>query len=192
MAGQIEVGDVFTFEDGLTEYTCTHASKTLLAAGYSVFTPDRCKLVRKAAYAIPINPPQTTAPMSWQFRFEPWKAKEPVTLADCVEGVDVVCNNTLGIKSICRRIGKHAWNVTSGGVERNELFPAEGYEFIRYLDPQPATLDDVPDGRVIRANGHEYWKCGQTWWRLTSGGGVFPNVSPSLQFTVTDYIAEFK
>lgn len=146
-------------------------------------------------FAIPFDQPAQQPPKSWQFRREPYVQKQPETLADVPEKVPCIAYHT-GDLYVVYRVGNTVYYLKAGYVESGQSahWP-KAWKFVRYLDPppqKPLSLEDVPDGRVIRAHGHQYWKCGQTWWRLMGSGGVFPNVSPSTQFTMTEYIAEFR
>ena len=196
MNNEIESGDVFLYEG--VRYVCKERS-----GGYVIYAGDNphgigfrediCRLVAKA------NPfqPASQPPKSWQFRHEPWVPKQPETLADCPENVPVILSSN-GLLMIKQRRGSSAFNC--GGNEDMYLPCGSHLKFIRYLDPpppQPLSLDDVPDGRVIQVPGETYhfWKHDGNWHEYRNPGGWIRSAARAAEFTnftITDYIAEFK
>lgn len=146
-------------------------------------------------FAIPIDPPASTAPKSWQFRHDPWVPPQPKTLADVSEGVAIVALcSSLAATAVVSRYGDFACYWES---DTKSIHSPESFRFVRYLDPpQPAQLrlEDVPDGRCIQVGGDLFWKSPTGNWMRRSGEFIRSAAAASefTEFTVTDYIAEFR
>lgn len=141
-------------------------------------------------FAIPIDQPSPLK--SWQFREVPWVQPEPKTLADCQSLTNVVVEDVDGMWCVACKLGFDGQQI--GG---RHLGPAVNLKFVQYLDAppkKPMSLDDVPDGRVIRCQDRWHWRVGPTWWRLSNSGGVWPILPPKREseFTITNHIAEFR
>ncbi len=144
----------------------------------------------------PINSPVPSPLKSWQFREVPWVAPEPRTLADCVEERDVLCclRDKQRACFVLFRCDSSAFYRWGDGSEERTLHSLDEWQFVRYLDPppqKPLSLDDVPDGRVVKVDGSFRWKSGVDWFRLFDDGAILHAYAPS-DFTVTNYIAEFR
>lgn len=147
-------------------------------------------------FAIPLNQPPTLK--SWRFREVPWVVPEPKTLADAIDGVDVICATGKGhcpLKVMCRR-GDTAYYRYVDGTSTPSTFSPQEVWFVRYLNPppqKPMSLDDVPDGRVVQfANGLYLWRADGKLYCRHSDGLIYCEAMTPTDFTITNYIAEFR
>lgn len=148
-------------------------------------------------FAIPLDQPSPLK--SWQFREVPWVAPEPRTLAGVPDDTDCIAapRYKTNAAAVVFRRGDTVLFRNGDWSERVSSWLPVDWQFVRYLDPRPQkplSIDDVPDGRVIRCQNRWHWKVGATWWRLSDSGGVWPNLQPKREseFTITNYIAEFR
>lgn len=157
----------------------------------------------KHAYSIPVSSifaitlDQPSPLKSWQFREVPWVVPEPKTLADVPEGEEVIgaFDYSAALCVVVRRGANAYWKCATGSETAHGV--AAKWKFIRYLDPppqKPLSLDDVPDGRVILFEGQYVWRVWpeQNEWMMLFPDGAIRGITPDGEFTITNYIAEFR